>query len=68
MFVVISPEEVGVSDVVGGFALQVGDDIGGLDVEDAVGAPLEEVPVVEVVLEDFVIRGVDDRVGFRYTL
>lgn len=51
-------------DVVGGFTLQIGDDIGGLDVEKAVGAALEEVPVVEVGLEDFIIGGVNDRIGF----
>jgi hypothetical protein len=64
VFVVVLPEEVGMGDVVGGFTLQIGDDIGGLDVEKAVGAALEEVPVVEVGLEDFIIGGVNDRIGF----
>jgi hypothetical protein len=35
-----------------------------LDVEKAVDAALEEVPVVEVGLEDFIIGGVNDRIGF----
>ena len=52
------------SDVIGGFALEVGDDIRGLDLENAVGAVLGEVPVIEIVLEDFVVGGVDDGVSF----
>lgn len=52
------------SDVIGGFALEVGDDIRGLDLENAVGAALGEVPVIEIVLEDFVVGGVDDGVSF----
>ncbi len=62
---VVAPEEVGVGDVVGGAALEVGDDIGGLYLENAVGAALAEVPVIEVCLECFIFGGVDDFVGFR---
>ena len=64
VFVVVFPEKVGVGKVVGRFALEVGDDVGGLDVEEAVGTALGEVPVVEVGLEDFVRGGVDDFVSF----
>ncbi len=60
----VFPKEVCVSDVIGGFALEVGDDIRGLDLENAVGAVLGEVPVIEIVLEDFVVGGVDDGVSF----
>ena len=60
----VPPKEIGVGNVVRGFAFEVGDYVGGVNVEEAVCAALRKVPVVKIGLKNFVIGGVYDCIGF----